>query len=457
MTMTKQDFENKARTLATELIAYATERGKQYGITDVAVGIGHNEKVTNAIENGMITKDVSGSGWDVGVTIYAGKRRLAFSTNTLDIRQICASIDQNMQVIHLVPEDKFAGLLEKEKLYRGTGENLDKVDNNPPTRERLIDYGRKMAAAALQTGIKTVEAEVEATHGYSLMMATNGLYLLNEGTSSGAGVQAIAEKNGKMEYSYDFSLARHFNDMAKPEEVGHKAAQKALAKLGSALPDSQQATIILSPEAASTFFSSVISAINGEPVYREETFLKDKMGQQVMNAAITIEDDPRIPGTLNSQITDNTGMESKKIVFVDQGVLRSFNVSLVEARQLGIEPIGRNKTPGNQSGLTNLRVLPGTQSPEELMADIKDGFYIRGFQGGMASAINGVFSRPAYGHTIKDGKITGDAVSGFVVAGNLQQMFMSVTVANDTPRLPDPRHTAAVPTARIDGIKIAGR
>jgi predicted Zn-dependent protease len=53
--------------------------------------------------------------------------------------------------------------------------------------------------------------------------------------------------------------------------------------------------------------------------------------------------------------------------------------------------------------------------------------------------------------------VTKKAVSGFVVAGNLKEMFMKVSIANDTPKLPDPRHRFAVPTTRVDGVTIAGK
>ncbi len=453
MTQTNNDFENKARPLAEKLIDYAKTNGEAYNITDVRISIYSSAEQENSIENGEVSESVSGTSWNVSVTLFSGGRSLTFQKNTLDEDMLCKAIDQNMKIIHIVPENDDKRLLESEKVYKGATVDLDLYDNNPPTQEELIDYAKKMEAAAFaESGVKTArESSISQTNSHNLMMSTNGLDYQGSRTMYQASISAIAEDDEGMQSDYDYSIARHFSDMAAPEEVGCNAGQNAVAQLNSSLPESKEISIILSQEAAQTFFSSVFSAIDGTEVHREATFLKDKVGQQVMSKGITIEDDPRIAKGISSQYIDSSGMESEKITFIKDGVLEGFNVGLTEARKLGIEPIGRN------DGLTNSRVLPGRQSKEDLMSDITDGIYIKGFQGGSADVNSGRFSRQAYGTLIKDGKITDIALSGFAVGGNMKDMFMNVSLANDTPDLPHCRYTMAVPTIRIDGMKIAGK
>ena len=112
---------------------------------------------------------------------------------------------------------------------------------------------------------------------------------------------------------------------------------------------------------------------------------------------------------------------------------------------------------GRENGFTNCSILPGAQSVDELIADIKDGIYIKDFSGGSVDINNGTHSRQAYGTLIKDGKITDIPVSGFVVSGNLKDMFMNAVIANDTPSHPCTRHRIAAPTTRINGTMIAGK
>jgi PmbA protein len=253
-----------------------------------------------------------------------------------------------------------------------------------------------------------------------------------------------------MQADGDYSVARHFCDMSNPRELGKAAGRNAAAKLGATLPATGAMPIVLSHAAAESFFSTVYAAIDGTAVHRGLTFLKDKIGQQVMSTDVTLIDDPGIQKGLASSQIDGAGMKAEKIIYIDKGTLKIYNVSLLEARQLGIEPIGRDDGPTNSS------VLPGVQTPDELIADIQKGIYIKGFNGGKVDVNDGTHSRQAYGTLIENGKITDQAVEGFVVSGNLKDMFMNVVLANDTPVLPSPKYTLAAPTTRINGTIIAG-
>ncbi|MCB9990403.1 MAG: TldD/PmbA family protein [Rhodospirillales bacterium] len=452
MTDSRKDFEDQARPLARQLMTYAMNKGENYGITDVRIDITASTEQNSSIENGAVNKNVKGKSWGVSITLYAGDRVMSFHQNTLDRNALCAAIDQNMQVIHLVPENPDKRLLESEKVYKGPPEELDLYDAAAPSSETLIDYAKKIEQAALDVpGImRTDDTGVSFDDSHRLTMATNGLDRVGSSTTFGAMISVVAQSGNRMETSYDYGSARHFSDMPDPAKIGRTASEKALSKLGATQPQTREATIVLSPEAARSFFASVIEAISGTAVYRNSTFLKDKLGQQVTGNSITIEDDPHIKRGFASRTVDGAGMKADKITFIKDGVLQAFNLNLTAARKLGMDPSGR------EGGLTNIRILPGNQSPETLMADIKDGFYIKSFQGGGADVNNGSFSRPASGVEIKDGKLTNNAVAGFVVAGNLKDMFMNAVVANDTPALPNTKSSMAAPTTRIDGLKIAG-
>lgn len=454
MAGSKKDFIDDVRPIAKDIISHAMTAGKKYGITDVEVTIAGNDKQKNSIENGQVTSASAGKSFSVHIDLFAGTRVLSFSKNSLNQKEILEAVDENMKVIHMVPENPSAKLLERSKVYKGKTPDLELCDTNPPTDSQLINYAKKAEAAAMaQPGIKATRSASITSNSYNVFtLATNGLDRHSKGTSYQAVVQAVAaDDEGNMQIDYDFSVARYFSDMADPVQLGVNAAENAVGKLNAVFPKTGEMTIVLSPETAQSFFGLVYAAIDGTAVYRNTTFLKDKLGQQVLAKGITIEDDPLIKRGLASGAVDGAGQKSKKLTFVKDGVLKHYNVGLVEARQLGIKPIGRN------SGPTNTTVLPGDKTPDKLMADIKEGLYITGFDGGSVDTNNGNFSKPAHGKLIKDGKVTDVAVDGFIVGGNLQDMFMKAVIANDTPQLPNNKSSFAAPTTRLDGMMIAGR
>ncbi len=453
MTDAKKDFDDKARPVAEKLISYAIDKGEKYNITDVRISIAEFEEQDNTISEGKIISTLSGAASFVGITLYSGDRSMHFQKDFSDIDMLYKSIDQAMQVIHLVPENQDKRLLESEKVAQQENIDLDLYDKNIPSEQEMLDYGAKIESAVVEKGgVKTiVRTGVSRDKRHSLVLATNGLDYRTDQTSYMALITTIAEDEKGMQRGNSYSRTRHFSDMAKPETIGAGAIKNTVSKLNSSLPDTGDTTIVLSRAAAASFFLSVFSAIDGTAVHQGTTFLHDKLGKQVMSSEVTIDDEPRIARGFSSQLIDSSGVETKKVTFVKNGVLQHFNAGLIEARKLGIEPIGRN------SGVTNVIVSGGSVSKDELIDDIKDGIYIKSFNGGSVNINDGTFSRQAHGVLIKDGKITDDAVSGFVVSGNLKEMFMSVSLANDTPKLPHTKLVFAAPTTRINDVKIAGK
>jgi PmbA protein len=453
MSKENQDFLDKAKPVAQQLIDYAMTQGKAFGITDAQVTIVGGETQKSAVEKGEISEAVAGMTWKAQVTLYSGKRVLSFTKNTLDAQKLCDAIQSNMQVIHLVPENKDNGLLEKEKVARQGEAGLDLCDETDVGSDALADYGRRFEAAALAVpGVKMVDRlTVKKSKNQSYILATNGLERATARTQYSAMGQAIAEDESGMRGEYEFSAARHFNDMADPEALGREMGLRAVEMLGAQLPETGAMPVVLDPDAAEEFFSIAFEAMDGAAVHNGSTFFKDKIGQQVLSKGVTIVDDPSVRRGLGSGDIDSAGLKMEKMTFVEDGVLKSYGVSLREARQLGVAPIGR------QDGLTNVQILPGAQTPAELIGDIEKGIYIRSFNGGTVDVNNGTHSREAYGLLIENGKITQKPVSGFVVSGSLKEMFMNVALANDTPAQPHTRGAVAAPTTRINGCTIAGQ
>jgi PmbA protein len=93
----------------------------------------------------------------------------------------------------------------------------------------------------------------------------------------------------------------------------------------------------------------------------------------------------------------------------------------------------------------------GTLSPEELIADIGQGFYVTELMGMGVNNVTGDYSRGAAGFWIEKGKLA-YPVSEVTIAGNLKDMFLNLTPANDLVF----RYGTNAPTLRIEGMTIAG-
>src|SRR3546814_18590133 len=96
-------------------------------------------------------------------------------------------------------------------------------------------------------------------------------------------------------------------------------------------------------------------------------------------------------------------------------------------------------------------MAPGSLTPAALMADIEDGFYVTGMMGMGINGVTGDYSRGASGFRIEQGELT-TPIREATVAGNLKQLFMELTPADDRVF----KYGTNAPTLRIHGQKVAG-
>jgi PmbA protein len=178
------------------------------------------------------------------------------------------------------------------------------------------------------------------------------------------------------------------------------------------------------------------------------------MGQQITNAAITMRDDPLRPRGAGSSGFDGEGLARRERIMIEHGILNGWFLDLASARQLGLEPTG-NASRGTSSSpspsASNWIMDAGQLSRDELIANIDEGFLVTELIGSSVSLITGDYSRGASGFWIEKGQITYPVTEG-TIAGNLKDMMMTITPANDL----DFTRSNITPSLRIDGMTVAG-
>jgi PmbA protein len=158
---------------------------------------------------------------------------------------------------------------------------------------------------------------------------------------------------------------------------------------------------------------------------------------------------------LRSQTFDAEGVKVKKTALIDEGVLTTWLLDCATARELGLVTTGhahRGVSSSPSPGSYNLHLEAGAVTPKELIADIKQGFYVTDLIGSGVNGVTGDYSRGASGFWIENGEIT-YPVSEVTIAGHLLAMFKSLVAANDL----EFRYGVNAPTLRIEGLTLGGR
>ncbi len=453
----KVDLES----LAADVVAQAMKAGA----SDAEAVAREGDEFSVNVRLGQVETLKESGSRALGLRVFRGKRSASASTSDLTPEGLRQLVEGAMALAQVTEEDAFAGLPETSEFGRITEDQHLYFDDvySLPGPER-IEWARRAEAAAM-----AADPRITNSDGGSFDAATGRKVLANSRgfvggyKTSYAGVSAAplaADANGAMQRDGWWSSARRFALLESPESVGAEAARRTVRRLGARRVPTQQVPIVFAPEVARTLIGSVFEAASGDAIWRSASFLAGKLGASIAAPGVTIIDDntmllPSGVGGFGTSPFDGEGLPSRRTVVVENGTLRNYLLNTYTARKLGMQSThnasrGLAGTPG--IGCGNLYLEPGTQTPEQIIADIPAGLYVTSLMGFGTNLVTGDYSRGATGLWIENGELT-HAVEEVTVAGNLRDMLLHVTaIGNDLVF----RGSVASPTLRIDGMTIAG-
>ena len=392
---------------------------------------------------------------DLGLRVFVGQKVAFVSSTDFSADALAALPGRALAMARLAPEDKFAGLAPAELLAR-TIPDLDLEAAVEPDPETLVAWARDAEAAGLAVpGVTNSEGGGASFSRSAIALATSsGFFGGYAGTSHSIGVAVLAGEGTGMERDYDHASARHASDLRAAADIGRHAGEKAVRRLNPRKVKSQSVPVVFHADEAAGLLGHFASAISGSSIARGVSFLKDRMGDAIFAPGVSIIDDPHRLRGLRSKPFDGEGVANSRRALIDKGRLTTWLMDCASARQLGLTSTGHaaRGTGGPPApSATNLYMEAGTLSLAELIADIKQGFYVTELMGMGVNGVTGDYSRGAAGFWIENGEIA-FPVSEVTIAGNLKDMFAALTPASDL----EFRHGINAPTCRIEGMTIAG-
>ncbi len=392
---------------------------------------------------------------DIGLRVLVGKRQAVVSSTDRERSALDELVTRALAMARTVPEDRYCGLADADDVCRDPTV-LDMADTAEPGASLLKAKARDCEDSA--RAVDGVTNSEGASASWSLsrvsMAASNGFAGSYARSRHSVSASVIAGEGTAMERDYDYSMAVYGADLDDPAQVGRRAGERTVRRLGPRKMPTAQVPVVYESRVAGGLLRHLVGAINGSAIARGTSFLKEKLNAQIFGEGINVIDDPLRPRGFRSRPFDGEGIAGVTHKLIDDGVLTTWLLDLASARQLGLKSTGHagRGTGGPPSpGPTNLYLEAGTATPEALMADIKSGFYVTELMGMGISLVTGDYSRGAAGYWIEDGKIA-YPVSELTVAGNLKDMFRQLTPANDLTF----RFGTDSPTVRIDGMTVAG-
>jgi PmbA protein len=328
------------------------------------------------------------------------------------------------------------------------------------TEKEKIDRVMAMEreAFAVDARIKRIR---KAAAGFSdsetLILNSKGAGVFYQSTACSSSIEVVAEEGGESQAGSEFDVSRFYRKLLI-EEVGRRAAQRALDLLGARHVASTKAAVLLEAPVAQEFLSLMASGFSAESVQKKRSLFIGKLDSAVASPLVTVYDDGLLDGGLGTAPSDDEAVPMKKKTVIDKGRLALFLYNTYAANKDRTVSTGNGMRGGFKGipgvGVTNLYIEPGTSPLEDLIASIDQGLFVTEVMGmHTANAISGDFSVGATGFWIEKGK-KAYPVREITIAGNILDFMKNVAVVGS-----DIRFSGRIgsPSLVVKDISIGGK
>lgn len=439
-----QAEETRLKTLVSDILAEA----KKQGADACEVGASLDEGLSASVRMGEVETVEFNLDQGFGITVYQGIRKGSASTSDSSKSAIVDTVKAACNIARYASEDPCAGLADADQMATELPE-LDLYHPwgiEPNDAVALASDCERAGRDASDKIINSDGASVSSHQGCRVYGNSHGFIGSSVSTRHSLSVVLIGQQHEEMQRDYWYTVARNASDMESAVEVGRKAAQRTVNRLGGQQVETGRVPVLFAAEVASGLVSHLLGAISGSSLYRQSSFLLDHLGQQIFPDWLRIHEQPQLKQALGSASFDNDGLATRAKDFVSAGVLQRYILSTYSARKLGME------STANAGGVNNLFVSDNGGDQSALLKQMGTGLFVTELMGQGVNIVTGDYSRGAGGFWVENGVIT-HPVSEVTIAGNLKDMYRNiVAVGNDV----DHRGNILTGSILVEEMALAG-
>ncbi|HOX71932.1 MAG TPA: metalloprotease PmbA [Dokdonella sp.] len=432
----------------SELTEDVLRRCRARGASEVDVGVGVDVGLSVSVRLGEIESIEHNRDRGLSLTVYFGKRKGSASTADLNPDSIEKTIEHACAIARHTEEDPCNGLADPDLLAHDFAD-LDLWHPWDISTEEATELALRCeeAGRGFDPRISNSEgASVQVGSSLAVGATSNGFFSRERDTRHMISVALLAEDEAGMQRDYWYESVRSAADFPGVASIGHRAAERTVARLGARKLGTRQCPVLFAPQVARGLIGHFISAVSGGALYRKASFLVDHVGKPVFPDFMQIAERPHIRRGQSSANFDSEGVATRDSDLVVDGRLARYVLGSYSARKLGL------RSTGNAGGVHNLIVATGTDDFSAMLKRMGTGLVVTELMGQGVSLLTGDYSRGASGFWVEDGEIV-HAVEEITIASNLREMFANiVAIGSDV----DTRSHILTGSILLDRLTIAG-
>ena len=387
--------------------------------------------------NGEVDKVALALDRSLQIQLFADGRFGSFSSNQLEKEGLERFILEAISTVRMLEPDPDRDLPAAVRLVKNavTGKELALYD---PACETLTDQRRREISlssmlwprkAALEKGWTLISEEGEYSDSVfdSLTLDSQGLEARHTETSFEIGYESTVEDPEGNHFSSYWWDASPTLAQLRWQDCAEKACLRAAAQIGPKGIESGKYTLIVDSECASKLLSPLLNALGGSSLQQKNSFLMDSLGKKLFPESLTLWDRPLAPGQTGSRLFDSEGVATREMPVIEKGVVKSYFLNTCMARKMQMAPTIED------CSRAVLSPVGGIKTREELLAKVRDGILVTGFNGGNSNSATGNFSYGVEGFLVRDGRIA-HPVREILITGNFLSLWGNLVATADDAR-----------------------
>jgi PmbA protein len=398
------------------------ELAKKRGVTDANVAFGNSSGFALNVRMADIDTLEFNTDASIALTVYLNHAKGSASSTNFSLDALNSMVDAALGIAQVSAADPCFGLADKDlvnlnypelDLYHPADISVDEAVVQLIECERL--------AISLDKRITNCDGvNFSTSNSLTGYADTNGMQAVVYSSAYTMALSLIAENKDGMQRDYDYTTTRMLGKLRGIDDLAHSAAAKTLARLSPKKIKTCATPVVFASRIAGGLFASLISAISGNNLYRNNSFLLNSQGKQIFPKNIQVYERPHLSQGLGSAAIDAEGIITRNNVFIQDGVLEKYVLSSYSARRLKL------KTTANAGGVFNLTVDPTIDGGlSEILHKMGRGVLVTELMGSGVNILTGDYSRGLSGFWVENGEIQ-YPIEEVTLAGNLRDMFLNI-------------------------------
>ncbi len=401
------------------------EAAEKAGIAPAEIAYSRGESFSVRVRQSKLQDYEVSEGISLTLRGVYGGRIGTSSTQAIDEESIDMLVQGVKESAALIETDEQDKILPPDPAY-GEVKNYEPELENV-TAQQKIDLAMKIDDLMQHQDARITpdDTVVSSAAETFCLMNTLGLNLEHRSNMIYAYTGALAKEGGKAatdnQIRWGYSLSA-----IDPEELAACCCKQTLEKLEAGNMSSGPVKVVIKNTAMADFLKTFCGVFSADNAQKGLSLLAGREGEKAASDVVTLTDDPLMAWGLGSCPFDREGAAAKTKNIIENGVLTTLLHNRKTAKKAGVETTGNAGGAGHVSP-SNLFIVPGDRTLEELFAEMGDGLYLTEISGLHAGAnpISGDFSLLSRGCEVKDGRIVRQ-VEQFTVSGNFYQLLKDI-------------------------------